>query len=66
MSGDLSRALDQCAIIFLAGFIPGMRICLVTNAVDVAAEDLHIGMQIEIFIDGEGRQALPRVKTVPT
>lgn len=45
-------AFDEC---------DGVR--LVTNAVDVACEDLRIGLRLGVFIEGEGAAALPRART---
>lgn len=38
---------------------------LVTNAVDAQADELQIGMPLEIFIDETGGQWLPRARKVP-
>ena len=35
---------------------------LVTNAVGLRAHELRIGMELEVFIDGEGGSAVPRVR----
>ena len=45
------------------GECDGVR--LVTNVVDADMADLRIGIQVEVFIEGEGEAALPRARPAP-
>jgi uncharacterized OB-fold protein len=50
--------------VVLVAFPECGNVRLVTNAVDIAPEDLRIGMALEIFIDGTGDTALPHARMV--